>query len=153
MRLPGLHHITAIASNAQRNIDFYTRVLGLRLVKKTVNFDDPSAYHLYYGDAAGTPGSIITFFYWPDAPKGRIGAGQSTGIVFSAPAAALGFWQERLARHGYAVIAPDHAGDHTAVARAMAGQNNAGARPIATQAAARIPRRRVDRLMVCPLIY
>ena len=98
----GLHHLTAIATDAQANIDFYAGLLGLRLVKKTVNFDDPSAYHLYYGDAAGTPGSIITFFYWPDAPKGRIGAGQSTGIVFSAPAAALGFWQERLARHGVA---------------------------------------------------
>ena len=97
--ITGLHHLTAIATDAQANIDFYAGLLGLRLVKKTVNFDDPSAYHLYYGDAAGTPGTIITFFYWPDAPRGRIGAGQSTAIVFSAPAASLAFWQERLARH------------------------------------------------------
>ena len=97
--IAGLHHLTAIATDAQANIDFYAGLLGLRLVKKTVNFDDPSAYHLYYGDAAGTPGSIVTFFYCPDAPRGRVGAGQSTAIVFSAPAASLAFWQDRLARH------------------------------------------------------
>ena len=93
----GLHHITAIASDPQANVDFYTGVLGLRLVKKTVNFDDPSAYHLYYGDESGTPGSIITFFYWPGhEARGRVGAGQNTAIVFSAPAASLDFWQTRL---------------------------------------------------------
>lgn len=96
----GLHHLTAIATDAQANIDFYAGLLGLRLVKQTVNFDDPSAYHLYYGDASGTPGTIITFFYWPGAAHGRIGAGQSTAIVFSAPSASLAFWQDRLARHG-----------------------------------------------------
>lgn len=95
----GLHHITAIASNPQENIDFYTGLLGLRLVKKTVNFDDPSAYHLYYGDETGTPGSIVTFFYWPGhEARGRVGAGQNTAIVFSAPADSLNFWQKRLAR-------------------------------------------------------
>src|SRR5690606_27207099 len=94
----GLHHITAIASDPQRNIDFYAGVLGLRLVKRTVNFDDPSAYHLYYGDAAGSPGSIVTFFYWPGrAARGLVGAGQSSAIVVSAAPAALDFWQERLA--------------------------------------------------------
>ncbi|HSI07348.1 MAG: ring-cleaving dioxygenase [Rariglobus sp.] len=94
----GLHHITAIASNPQTNVDFYTGVLGLRLVKKTVNFDDPSAYHLYYGDESGSPGSIITFFYWPGhEARGRVGAGQNTAIVFAAPAASLDFWQQRLA--------------------------------------------------------
>jgi glyoxalase family protein len=94
----GLHHITAIASEPQANVDFYTGVLGLRLVKKTVNFDDPSAYHLYYGDESGSPGSIITFFYWPGHPaRGRLGAGQTTAIVFAAPAASLDFWQQRLA--------------------------------------------------------
>lgn len=99
----GLHHITAIASNPQTNVDFYTGVLGLRLVKKTVNFDDPSAYHLYYGDETGSPGSIITFFYWPGhEARGRVGAGQNTSIVFAAPAASLDFWQQRLAAHNVA---------------------------------------------------
>ena len=100
----GLHHITAIASNPQVNVDFYAGLLGLRLVKKTVNFDDPSAYHLYYGDATGTPGSIVTFFYWPghDA-RGRVGSGQNTAIVFSAPADSLDFWQARLERNAVAV--------------------------------------------------
>ena len=94
----GLHHLTAVASDPQANVDFYTGVLGLRLVKKTVNFDDPSAYHLYYGDESGTPGSIITFFYWPGhEARGRVGAGQNTAIVFSAPAASLDFWQQHLA--------------------------------------------------------
>lgn len=82
-------------------MDFYTGVLGLRLVKKTVNFDDPTAYHLYYGDTTGSPGSLITFFYWPDhAARGRVGAGHSTAIVFSAPADSLDFWQQRLAARG-----------------------------------------------------
>ena len=95
----GLHHLTAIATDAQANIDFYAGLLGLRLVKKTVNFDDPSAYHLYYGDGAGTPGSIITFFYWPGARRGQIGAGQPTAITFSAPATSLDHWRARLQRH------------------------------------------------------
>ena len=94
----GLHHLTAIAGNPQANVDFYTGVLGLRLIKKTVNFDDPSAYHLYYGDETGSPGSIITFFYWPGhEARGRLGAGQTTAIVFAAPSASLDFWQQRLA--------------------------------------------------------
>lgn len=99
----GLHHITAIASDPQANVDFYTGVLGLRLVKKTVNFDDPSAYHLYYGDETGTPGSIVTFFYWPGhEASGRVGSGQNTAIVFSAPANSLRFWKTRLQSHGVA---------------------------------------------------
>ena len=72
----GIHHVTAIASDPQRNVDFYAGLLGLRLVKRTVNFDDPQTYHLYYGDETGTPGSIMTFFPWPGARRGRIGAGQ-----------------------------------------------------------------------------
>lgn len=95
----GLHHLTAIATDAQANIDFYAGLLGLRLVKKTVNFDDPSAYHLYYGDKSGTPGTIITFFYWPGSPRGRIGSGQTTAITLSAPATSLDYWRERLERH------------------------------------------------------
>lgn len=94
----GLHHLTAIATDAQANIDFYAGVLGLRLVKRTVNFDDPSAYHLYYGDETGTPGSIITFFYWPGATRGRIGTGQTTAITLSASAASLDYWRDRLDR-------------------------------------------------------
>lgn len=96
--ITGLHHVTAIASDPQRNIDFYAGLLGLRMVKRTVNFDDPSAYHLYYGDEAGSPGSIVTFFYWPGhAARGRIGPGQSVAMVFSAAPDALEFWQRRLA--------------------------------------------------------
>lgn len=100
----GIHHVTAIASDPQRNVDFYAGLLGLRLVKKTVNFDDPSAYHLYYGDETGTPGSIVTFFYWPGgAGRGRVGSGQTTRLSFSAPAASLDFWYDRLQRHGVGV--------------------------------------------------
>jgi len=96
----GIHHVTAIASDPQRNIDFYAGLLGLRLVKKTVNFDDPSAYHLYYGDETGAPGSIVTFFYWPGgAGRGRVGAGQVTRLSFSAPPASLDFWADRLQRN------------------------------------------------------
>jgi glyoxalase family protein len=99
--ITGLHHLTAIAGEPQRNVDFYTGVLGLRLVKKTVNFDDPSAYHLYYGDATGAPGTIVTFFYWPGhEARGRLGSGQNTAIVFSAPAGSLDYWAGRLAARG-----------------------------------------------------
>jgi len=102
--ITGIHHVTAIASDPQRNIDFYAGLLGLRMVKKTVNFDDPSAYHLYYGDENGSPGSIVTFFYWPghDA-RGRVGSGQTTALVFSAPEGSLSYWQERLEKHGVAL--------------------------------------------------
>jgi glyoxalase family protein len=99
----GLHHLTAIATDAQANIDFYAGLLGLRLVKKTVNFDDPSAYHLYYGDEQGTPGSIITFFYWVGAPRGQIGSGSTTAITLSAPPSSLDFWQQRLQRNDVVV--------------------------------------------------
>lgn len=102
--IAGLHHVTAVASDPQQNINFYSGLLGLRLVKKTVNFDDPSAYHLYYGDETGTPGTIITFFYWPGLEaKGRVGAGQMTALTFSAPTTSLGFWGDRLVRHGIRV--------------------------------------------------
>jgi glyoxalase family protein len=92
----GLHHVTAIASDPQRNIDFYITGLGLRLVKKTVNFDDPSTYHLYYGDTAGMPGSLLTFFPWRGIQPGRVGAGQSTSTAFSVPAGSLGWWHDHL---------------------------------------------------------
>lgn len=94
--IKGLHHITAIAGDAQRNYDFYTRALGLRLVKKTVNFDDPETYHFYYGDEQGTPGTILTFFPWgTKVPRGRRGAGQVTEIAYSVPEGSLDFWQKR----------------------------------------------------------
>ena len=94
-RILGLHHITAIAGEAQRNYDFYTRVLGLRLVKKTVNFDDPGTYHFYYGDETGSPGSILTFFPWEGIQKGRTGTGMATEIGYSVPAGSLEFWKQR----------------------------------------------------------
>ena len=92
----GIHHVTAIAGEPQRNVDFYAGVLGLRLVKKTVNFDDPETYHLYYGDGGGDPGTIMTFFPWAHAPGGRIGSGQLVVTSFSIPVASLGYWTERL---------------------------------------------------------
>ncbi len=96
----GIHHVTAIAGDARRNLDFYTRTLGLRLVKKTVNFDDPGAYHLYYGDAAGTPGSILTFFPWAQAAAGRAGVGELQETMFRIPRSSIGYWTVRLMAHG-----------------------------------------------------
>lgn len=92
----GLHHVTAIAGDPQRNVDFYTGVLGLRLVKQTVNFDDPGSYHLYYGDEAGHPSTLLTFFPWPNVLGGRQGAGLVTATAFSIPPGSLGWWQQRL---------------------------------------------------------
>src|SRR5262252_5470285 len=94
--LHGIHHVTAITGDAQRNVDFYVGLLGLRLVKKTVNFDDPTSYHLYYGDELGRPGSAMTFFVWPGAPRGRQGPGQVIATAFSVPAGSLGWWADRL---------------------------------------------------------
>src|SRR3954464_12084814 len=97
MRLTGLHHITMITGDAQRNVDFYAGVLGLRLVKKTVNFDAPDAYHLYFGDERGTPGSILTWFEFAGAPRGRAGAGMIHVIELGvASAGSLEFWAKRL---------------------------------------------------------
>jgi glyoxalase family protein len=93
--MPGIHHVTAISGAPERNLDFYTRVLGLRLVKKTVNFDDPGTYHLYYGDAQGTPGTVLTFFPWAHAAQGRLGIGETQETAFRVPASALGFWTHR----------------------------------------------------------
>ena len=99
-RMKGLHHITAMASDPARNLAFYRNVLGLRLVKKTVNFDDPGTYHLYYGDESGTPGSILTFFLWPAVKKGRNGAGCASEIAFIIPKSAMQFWLDRLTMFG-----------------------------------------------------
>jgi glyoxalase family protein len=93
--IAGIHHVTAITADAQKNIDFYTGILGLRLVKLTVNFDDPGSYHLYYGDSLGHPGTIMTFFAWPGATAGRIGPPQVSVTAFAVPAASLDFWSNR----------------------------------------------------------
>jgi glyoxalase family protein len=101
MKLEGIHHITAITENAQRNVDFYAGVLGLRLVKKTVNQDAPTVYHLFFADEDGDPGSDLTFFEYPGAPLGRAGAGMVHRIVWRvASEAALDFWAERLGAAG-----------------------------------------------------
>jgi glyoxalase family protein len=106
MNLLGLHHVTAIASDAQRNRNFYTDILGLRLVKVTVNFDDPTAYHLYYGDGLGTPGTILTFFVWKDANAGRAGVGGPIAVALSIPQSSLGFWVHRLQEKGVQAMGP-----------------------------------------------
>ena len=103
MKLLGIHHITAIATEPQRNLDFYTQVLGLRLVKKTVNFDDPGSYHFYFGDRIGRPGTIVTFFPWPGARRGTRGAGQVTAIGFAVAAGSIDYWKERLKSEGVIV--------------------------------------------------
>ncbi|HKI71414.1 MAG TPA: VOC family protein [Verrucomicrobiae bacterium] len=83
LSITGLHHVTAIASDPQRNLDFYVGLLGLRLVKRTVNFDDPASYHFYFGDAGGTPGTILTFFPLPSAQRGHRGVGQIEATAFN----------------------------------------------------------------------
>jgi glyoxalase family protein len=94
-RIQGLHHVTAIADNAQRNHDFYTRVLGLRMVKKTVNFDDPYTYHFYYGNEVGEPGTILTFFPWEGVGRGKNGAGMATEITYHIDPQSMDFWTDR----------------------------------------------------------
>jgi glyoxalase family protein len=96
----GIHHITAIASDPQRNLDFYAGTLGLRLVKRTVNFDDPGSYHFYFGDRTGRPGTLLTFISWPGAHRGRPGAGEAVVTSFQVPAGSLQFWEDRLGAAG-----------------------------------------------------
>jgi len=103
MESRGIHHITSLASDAQRNLDFYAGALGLRLVKRTVNFDAPDVYHLYYGDELGRPGTILTFFPYPGAARGKRGAGEASALAFSVPGGSLGFWIERLSGGGVAL--------------------------------------------------
>jgi glyoxalase family protein len=98
-RVLGIHHITAIAGNAKRNHDFYTRVLGLRFIKKTVNFDDPGTYHFYFGDEVGTPGTILTFFPWEGVTRGKSGVGMATEIGYSVPKNSLEYWSDRFKKH------------------------------------------------------
>ncbi|HEX6106243.1 MAG TPA: ring-cleaving dioxygenase [Gemmatimonadales bacterium] len=99
----GLHHVTAIAGDPQENLDFYAGVLGMRLVKRSVNQDDPGTYHLFYADAEGHPGSDLTFFPWPDLPPGRKGTGLTVEVALAAPLASLEYWRDRLGNHGVAL--------------------------------------------------
>jgi glyoxalase family protein len=110
--LKGIHHVTAMAGDPQTNVDFYCGILGLRLVKLTVNFDDPNTYHLYYGDAVGSPGTILTFF--PLGQNSRaIGAGEVTTVGFAVPKGSLPFWQEHLEKHSVAVSSATERWDFT----------------------------------------
>ena len=111
----GLHHVTAIASDPQRNVDFYTRVLGLRLVKQTVNFDAPDVYHLYYGDETGSPSTILTFFPFAGVAAGRLGYGMTTATAFSIPPESLGWWQQRLQGLGVDVDQPQDRGSEVSL--------------------------------------
>jgi glyoxalase family protein len=98
--MSGIHHVTAISGDPVKNLRFYTRDLGLRLVKKTVNFDDPSTYHFYYGDETGNPGTILTFFPWTNAPAGRRGAGETRQTAFRVPLRSIGYWTQRFIEKG-----------------------------------------------------
>ena len=103
----GLHHITAVASNPQKNVEFYHNVLGQRLIKKTVNFDDPGTYHFYFGDKIGTPGTIMTFFPWQHMRRGVKGNGETSAVGYSIPITAVSYWKERLAAQNVAVGEPE----------------------------------------------
>ncbi|MED4073705.1 ring-cleaving dioxygenase [Priestia endophytica] len=109
----GIHHITAIVGHPQENVDFYAGVLGLRLVKQTVNFDDPGTYHLYFGDEGGKPGSIITFFPWTGARQGTVGDGQVGVTSYVVPKGALSFWEERLAKFNIPVTKIERFGEQS----------------------------------------
>jgi glyoxalase family protein len=102
----GLHHVTAISSDPQKTLEFYTKILGLRLIKLTVNYDDPSTYHVYFGDEIGHPGTVLTFFPWPGQPRGRGGAGQATNISFSIARESTPYWQDRLKVQGVSFEGP-----------------------------------------------
>src|SRR5258708_16658569 len=105
--MSGIHHVTAISGKAARNLDFYARVVGLRFVKKTVNFDDPGTYHLYYGDRVSHPGTILTFFPWEHAAPGRSGVGLAQQTTFRVPASAIGYWTHRMVENGVTHEAPE----------------------------------------------
>ncbi|WP_101295491.1 ring-cleaving dioxygenase [Halegenticoccus soli] len=113
---PGIHHVTAIAGDPQTNVDFYTDALGLRLVKRTVNFDDPTTYHLYYGDEVGRPGTILTFFPFEGARPGRAGTGQARTVAFLVPPSSLDYWIDRFDERGVEHEDPASRFDERAVA-------------------------------------
>lgn len=110
-RISGIHHITAVSSSAAENLAFYENILGMRLVKQTVNFDDPYTYHLYYGDAKGSPGTILTFFPWENLPQGRPGAGMITAIALAVPRKSIDFWIQRIGSSGIKIKTDEQFGD------------------------------------------
>ena len=122
----GIHHVTAIAGDPQRNLDFYVGLLGLRFIKRTVNFDDPQTYHFYFADETGTPGSVLTFFPWPGARRGRQSAGQVAVTAFAVSPAALGFWVERLVRHSVPFEGPTKREVGAATERVLAFRDHDG---------------------------
>lgn len=107
----GLHHITGITGDAKKNFGFYTTTLGLRFVKRTVNFDDPSAWHLYYGNELGAPGSALTFFLWQDMPRGQQGMGEAVEVGYAVPKGSLAFWKKRLDAEGITTRESERFGD------------------------------------------
>jgi glyoxalase family protein len=114
-RLSGIHHVTAITGDPQRTLDSYSKVLGLRLVKRTVHFDDPGTYHFYFGNELGEPGTILTFFAWPGARQGRAGTGQIISTALSIPDTGIGYWTDRLLRLGIEVGDPEDRFEETVV--------------------------------------
>jgi len=112
----GIHHITALASDPQHNVDFYADVLGLRLVKRTVNFDAPDVYHLYYGDESGQPGTILTFFPFPHAARGKRGTREISAVAFAAPERSVDFWINRLSKNGLHIDGPENRFDERLIA-------------------------------------
>jgi glyoxalase family protein len=126
-KVRGIHHVSTIAGDPQRNVDFFAGLLGLRLVKRTVNFDDPETYHLYYGDEVGTPGCIMTFFPWPGAKPGRQGPGEVAVVSFSVVPGAIGFWLERFVRHGVKHELPVSRGSGDDAERVLAFRDHDGA--------------------------
>ena len=123
-QIQGIHHVTAIAGDPQRNLDFYAGVLGLRLVKLTINYDDPGTYHLYYGDYSGQPGTLITFFPWLGVPRGRAGSGQVVTTSFSIPEGSLDYWKTRFSERGVSYLEDTSKfGDHTLAVQDYDGMN------------------------------
>jgi glyoxalase family protein len=105
--MPGIHHVTAISGDPVKNLRFYTRDLGLRFVKKTVNFDDPSTYHFYFGDETGHPGTILTFFPWMNATAGQRGVGEASQTAFRVPLSSIGYWTDRFFEKGISYQKPE----------------------------------------------
>ena len=101
--IQGLHHITAMAGDPQANLAFYHDVLGQRLVKRTVNFDDPGTWHFYFADETGTPGTVMTFFPWPRARRGTLGNGETAAVAYAIPSGSVVYWRERMTAHGVGV--------------------------------------------------
>ena len=120
-RIDGLHHVTAMTGEPNDNLRFYTHVLGQRLVKKTVNFDDPETYHFYFADAVGTPGTVMTTFPWPHAKPGTLGTGETRSVGYRAPQGSLDAWRDRLEQHGVPCAVEERLGEHVLAFRDPGG--------------------------------